>query len=324
VPGEQRKLFLLIYNPTPAALQLDTGYLSAQGIQLLFAETKKETLEAMKKNEVAAVLTMHQPHNNHAVLFLRYIMQQYPTTQRILIAEVLDKEMIALAVNKAHINYLLFLPVEKEELHTLITKSFKRYLALSHPFRKINELMEYVHKFRKEAQTDTLTQLLNRRSFMSILKRAVELYQSHHISFSLVMLDLDHFKILNDTYGHMAGDRVLRQFSEILRRNTRSEDSVFRYGGEEFAIITQMDSAEKIKVFIERILNETRETSIPYDKQQIKFTFSGGIATVQPDITRSGLIKRADATLYAAKRQGRNRILIFEPAMLTDFKNPPQ
>jgi diguanylate cyclase (GGDEF)-like protein len=114
----------------------------------------------------------------------------------------------------------------------------------------------------------------------------------------------------------MAGDKVLRTFGEILRRNTRSDDSAFRYGGEEFAIITQMESLDKIKMFIERILHETRETVVQYDGQQIHFMFSGGIAAMEVNLTRTELIKRADAALYAAKDQGRNRILIFEPVML--------
>ena len=313
--NEQRKLFLLIYLPAPSP-NLDSDYLSTQGIPILVSQNKKNTLELMKKNEVAAVLTIHQQHNNHAVQFLRYIMQQYPTTQRILLSTILDKDLMEKAINKAHINYFLSLPVKKDELYTVVSKSFKRYVTISSPFRKINELMEFIKKFRKEAQTDALTQLFNRRAFKSILGRALELFQTNRIPFSLIMLDLDHFKILNDTYGHMAGDKVLRTFGEILRRNTRSDDSAFRYGGEEFTIITQMESLEKIKMFIERILHETMETVVQYNGQQIHFTFSGGIAAMEVNLTRTDLIKRADAALYAAKDQGRNRILIFEPEML--------
>jgi diguanylate cyclase (GGDEF)-like protein len=300
---------------------LETSDLTARGISWLYTENKKTTLELMKKNEIASVLTIQKPPDNKTVFFLRIIMQQYPTTQRILLSTGLDKDSMELAINKAHINYFLLLPVTKEVLAEVIDKSFKRYKNISSPYEKINELKEYVSKFRQQAETDTLTQLLNRRTFMRVVDLALELYQIKHIPFSLIMLDLDHFKQLNDKYGHMAGDKVLRTFGEILRRNTRSEDSAFRYGGDEFAIITQMDSMDNIKIFIERILKEIRETTILYDKQQIHFTFSAGIAGIAKRVSRSELIKRADAALYAAKMQGRDRILVFEPTMRSEAKN---
>jgi len=275
----------------------------------------------MKKNEVAAVLTVQNPPDNKTIFFLRIIMQQYPLIQRILLSTMLEKDSMEMAINKAHINYFLLLPVTNELLVEVIEKSFKRYANISRPYEKINVLNEYVGKFRQEAQTDTLTQLLNRRAFMGVLNEALKLFQTKHIPCSLIMLDLDHFKLLNDRYGHMAGDKVLRVFSEIVRRNIRSEDSAFRYGGEEFALITPMDSMDKIKIFIERILHETRATTVVYDRQKIHFTFSGGIAGIEKRMTRAKLIRHADAALYAAKKQGRNRIVIFKPAMILEFKN---
>ncbi len=319
--SERRKFFLLVYHPQPATVDLSLDYLTAQGINLLFAEDMKTALELIKKNEVATVLTIHQPPYEFEGSFFRYIMQQHPKIQRILLSTVVDKEIIEKAINKTHINYFLLLPAAKEELCIIIKKSFKHYQDISTPYKRISELEEYVLKVRKEAQTDTLTQLLNRRAFMRIISQALKLFQSNRIPFSLVMLDLDHFKLLNDQYGHMAGDKVLRIFGELIHRNTRSEDSAFRYGGEEFAIITQMDSMENVKSFVERILDETRETIILYEKQQITFTFSAGIASMEKHITNRELIQRTDAALYAAKKQGRNRILVFEPVMLKEFKN---
>ena len=318
--NERRKFFLLLYNPQSATVDLNIDYLTAQGINLLFAGDMKTALELIKKNEVATVLTLHQPPNEFDGSFFRYIMGQRPMTQRILLSTVIDKQIIEKAINKTHINYFLMLPAAKEELCLIIKKSFKRYQDISSPYRRISALEEYVMKVRQEAQTDTLTQLLNRRAFMRIISQALKLYQSNRTPFSLVMLDLDHFKQLNDQYGHMAGDRVLRTFGELIHRNTRSEDSAFRYGGEEFAIITQMASVENVKSFVERILNETRETIILYEKQQIRFTFSAGIAGIEKYVTRRELIQRADTALYAAKRQGRNRIMVFDRAMPEEFK----
>lgn len=311
----------MLYNPQSATVELHIDYLAAQGIGLLFAGDMKTAMELIKKNEVATVLTLHQPPHEFDGSFFRYIMGQRPMTQRILLSTVIDKQILEKAINKTHINYFLLLPAAEEELCLIIKKSFKRYQDISTPYRRISALEEYVMKVRQEAQTDTLTQLLNRRAFMRIISQALKLFQNNRTPFSLVMLDLDHFKQLNDQYGHLAGDRVLRTFGELIHRNTRSEDSAFRYGGEEFAIITQMTAVENVNSFVERILNETRETIILYEKQQIRFTFSAGIAGMEKYLTRRELIQRADTALYAAKRQGRNRILVFKPAMLDEFKN---
>ena len=274
----------------------------------------------MKRNAIAAVLTVHHPPYAYEESFFRYIMQQHPSIQRILLSSVLDKDLIQKAINKTHINYFLLLPTLKEQICIIIKKSFRRFETISTPYKRINALEKYVLKFSQQAQTDTLTQLLNHRAFMSILGQALKLFQNKHTPFSLIMLDLDNFKQLNDQYGHMAGDKVLRTLGELIRRNTRSEDSAFRYGGEEFTIITQMDSVDKIKTFIERILQETRETVVVYEKQKIRFTFSGGIAAMEKNITRRELIQRSDAALYTAKKKGRNQILVFEPEMLKEFK----
>ena len=134
------------------------------------------------------------------------------------------------------------------------------------------------------------------------------------------LIDIDHFKAINDTYGHAAGDEVLREFSNILKRNVRIEDSVFRYGGEEFAMVAHGDTIEDIQLFVERILSEVRNTRVVYEDKEISFAFSAGIERVHPKITKSELIKRADAALYFAKNNGRNQVVCFNDEMLKVLK----
>jgi diguanylate cyclase (GGDEF)-like protein len=184
----------------------------------------------------------------------------------------------------------------------------------------IDELTEYVRKFREAANTDSLTKLLNRRTFDEVMQRAIELFHEKKIPISLIMLDIDYFKKLNDTYGHSAGDEVLRQFSHILKKNIRVEDSVFRYGGEEFAIVAHGNTKEDIQIFTERILAEVQSTVVKYKKNKIKFTFSAGIEAMQDGLTRQTLIQRADFALYHAKKSGRNQVVCFEEFMLEDLK----
>jgi diguanylate cyclase len=173
------------------------------------------------------------------------------------------------------------------------------------------DLLEHVDKYKNEASTDPLTKLFNRRSFDKILDKAMALYKENNLHFSLVMIDLDDFKKLNDTYGHQAGDEVLRVFGGILQNNMRQEDSAFRYGGEEFAIIASGDKAENIRLFIDRIRIQIKNKVITFENGQISFTFSAGLACIKKSFSRDDLINAADQALYRAKKQGKDQTVIY-------------
>lgn len=316
----RKKIYLLVYLPDPTNHVLHTGYLAQYEIDVFVTRDKSSTINFIRDNEVGALLMVHEDGQSDSLTFMRYIMQQYPDIQRILLSETVSMSMMEQAINKAHINYFLELPVDRDRMLEIIRKALKRYILVSRPAEVIDELTEYVKEFREKANTDALTKLLNRRSFDEILDRALDLFEKNKIPISLVMLDLDHFKRLNDTYGHEAGDHVLSEFSRILKKNVRMEDSVFRYGGEEFAMVAHGDSKDDILQFIERILHEVRTTKINYKGQQISLTCSAGIETIHESLSRSELIQRADAALYYAKNTGRDRVVCFEPHMLTKEK----
>ena len=316
----RKKIYLVIYLPKPTQLALHSEYMSQYEIDIYISSDKISTMNFIKEKEVGSLLMINDGNNNDAVPFLRYVMRQNPNIQRILLSTTMEEDYIEAAVNKAHINYFLRLPVEKEKILEIVRKAFRRYASVSRPAELIDELTEYVREFREEANTDALTKLLNRRTFDEVISRALELFEEKQIPISLVMMDIDHFKKLNDTYGHAAGDEVLREFSNILKRNVRIEDTVFRYGGEEFAMVAHGDTIEDIKLFVERILSEVQNTQVAYEDKKISFSFSAGIERVHPKITKSELIKRADAALYYAKNNGRNQVICFKDEMLKVLK----
>jgi len=158
-----------------------------------------------------------------------------------------------------------------------------------------------------EARTDALTQLLNRRAFDEERERRWALWQRKQQPFSLLILDIDHFKRVNDTYGHDAGDMVLREVAARLNSVMRKTDYLARVGGEEMAILLPDSDWASISTVAKKILNVIRSLPVQYGDQTIDITISCGLMPVVHVDGLDALTKGADEALYAAKAAGRNR-----------------
>ncbi len=182
-------------------------------------------------------------------------------------------------------------------------------IQLYHDVKEAYELAE------KQAITDGLTEIYNYRSFHRHLERELKRSIRHWLKMSLIMIDIDFFKHYNDTHGHPAGDRILRQLADVFRRSTRSSDIVARYGGEEFVIILPETPKPAAFKMAEKIRKMVEDEAFPNEHTQPNgsLTISIGVATFPDDAqTVDELIQRADAQLYKAKQTGRNRICVEE------------
>lgn len=174
----------------------------------------------------------------------------------------------------------------------------------------IDELKEIKKKLEILSITDELTGCYNRRFFMLRLKEEFSKAKRHGTPLSLVLFDLDHFKRINDTYGHSAGDEVLKRVADLMRRSIRIEDVLARYGGEEFVILSSLTNKEGAYSLAERIRKLIEENPVEYEGREIRFTISGGVSSINEDIIGpEALIKVADTRLYKAKEMGRNLIV---------------
>jgi diguanylate cyclase (GGDEF)-like protein len=180
---------------------------------------------------------------------------------------------------------------------------------------RTRELREKNEILRELSSTDTLTGLRNRRYTMEILDREFHRCRRHEGGFSLIIMDLDHFKLVNDTYGHLGGDEVLRQVAASILETLRVSDVAGRYGGEELMLVLPEPSEENAAVVAERlrILIESSPVSLE-DGRVVEVTVSIGVAAYHPSYDNpENVIAAADAALYRAKDAGRNRVEIAEP-----------
>jgi diguanylate cyclase (GGDEF)-like protein len=180
---------------------------------------------------------------------------------------------------------------------------FQFFLANSISLSMLRLMSQFRHSYQalyQLAHTDALTGIMNRRSMQTQL----ELQYSHERSFGVLMIDIDHFKRINDTHGHGIGDQVLRELALLLESQTRSQEIVSRWGGEEFMVLSSGQNREACEQIAYRLLEAVRATRLA----GLRITISIGVAWCEASETLESVMARADSALYAAKDNGRNRV----------------
>ena len=176
------------------------------------------------------------------------------------------------------------------------------------------ELLAAVTRIRELATRDELTGLANRRHAQELMQLEFNGVDRNYDGFSVAMIDLDHFKRINDWCGHGGGDAVLQRFAEEANCAMRAVDVVCRWGGEEFLVFMPGTNAANAAGVVERLRQRVEALRVTTPEGEARFTFSAGIAQHQPPESVSEMISRADSALYRAKAQGRNRVLLEEGA----------
>ena len=186
---------------------------------------------------------------------------------------------------------------------------------LSESAARISRLTENLADVKREATTDALTGLCNRKAFDTRLRRALDQAREDGLPLTVIMLDVDHFKRVNDTYGHPVGDLVLRLVGRLLMDNVKGRDLAARYGGEEFAVIlagADLQAGAIVAEQVRAVLHGKRLVNKAAAQDYGSVTASFGVAQLQPDEDAAALVGRADAALYRAKRSGRNQVCVAE------------
>lgn len=183
----------------------------------------------------------------------------------------------------------------------VLSAAMQRSLLLGYELKQANQVADHM------ARTDELTGINNRRAFMELGEQTTHLCQRQGKPLSALLIDVDHFKQVNDTHGHSAGDRVLQQVGSLLAQQFRAADVCGRIGGEEFAVLLADTDAATATALAEKLRRAVSSASITWQEQTLQVTVSIGVATHSGPL--GALLQRADAAMYQAKAGGRNRVI---------------
>jgi diguanylate cyclase (GGDEF)-like protein len=198
----------------------------------------------------------------------------------------------------------------------------RTYIQLN---QRVESLQARLSEVEEEAALDPLTRVANRRGFQRALARMMSQAKAQQIPLSIAMLDVDNFKVINDTHGHPIGDRVLLCTAQWLTKGLRQTDFVARYGGEEFAVLLGAATAAQVEDRMRDVVAGIASSSYEYEllgkKERVRFTVSCGLTDLQDGDTEESLIQRVDEALYDAKRKGKNRVIVKKRSALKSLLN---
>jgi two-component system, cell cycle response regulator len=295
---------VLVADDSPIYRKLVEHALSEKQYAVLFAKSGREAIDLFSEHLPSLVITDWMMPDLSGIELCEHIRNHSRQTYTyiIILTGITEKNKLVKGLAAGADDYLTK-PFHSDELLARVGVG-RRIVELHRQLEAKNRMLEEL------ALSDPLTGLPNRRPIDDWATRQLSGAARYGFSFLVVLADLDHFKAVNDTHGHNAGDTVLKKFSEIVKANSRRSDMCGRIGGEEFLFVLTHTTQEGARVVIERIRAEFEATKFDFDGTSLTVTASFGLAdfegTQAPDFNQ--LVTQADAALYAAKRSGRNRI----------------
>ena len=255
-----------------------------------FIDGEKDIVKTMVLEAVETIRAMMESSGNFDVSIGDF-------TEKIQAAETIQEIL--------KVKDYLFIEMQKvrEHSHTLHDELEKHRTATETLSKKLEES-------EARALVDALTNVLNRNAYNLKIGELVHEYKRYKEEWALLVLDIDHFKKFNDTYGHKTGDKVLKSVAATVSNSIRVSDHIFRYGGEEFVVILSRINKETTKTLSEKIRREVERDYFVDGDNELKVTMSIGAAIITPEDTEASLFERADKALYQAKQNGRNQTLL--------------
>jgi diguanylate cyclase (GGDEF)-like protein len=320
----------LVEDSPAQGAQVKTS-LEAMGYEVVWVHTAMEALRVARHDHPDLVLLDVMLEDMDGFAVCRWL-KLHDETREIPVIMLTARTAVEDRVEGLHVGADDYLPkpFAEAELGARIFAALRDRAAKEELKKKNAQLEAMLHRVEALAATDPLSGLYNRRRFADVLRREFAVCKRYKNELACIMVDLDHFKLINDRYGHEAGDLVLKEVAKKLTENLREVDVPARYGGEEFAILLPHTSKEQALVVAERLQDRIRQVELDIDGEVVKVTASFGIAGVgdveSTDAER--LVKFADAALYEAKAAGRDRIITWSddlgvPPSVVSVRTPP-
>lgn len=291
---------VLVVDDDEAVRNTMNEYIQAAGYNSEAVSCAEEALEILQKDEFQVIITdINLPAMGG--LELTKSIRQNNDSDVIVMTGYGDDYSYEEAINIGASDFVIK-PVRLEELLLRLKRVLKE--------RELTkERVRMMKKLQKLAVTDGLTKLYNSRSFYSQLETEVDRFNRYKHPLALLLLDLDHFKEYNDSYGHLEGDKILVRFSQIIKSCLRTNDSAYRYGGEEFTVILPETAGPEANTVAQRIRSSLEaERFSPGNGQDAQITISIGVTEYQEKEELSTFIQRADKAMYVSKQNGRNKV----------------
>ncbi len=294
---------ILIVDDDPAIRNSIQDFLSIADYTTFTAANAEEAMAFLKTQPVDVIITDILMDGMNGLEMTQRIKEKYDTDIIVITGYTQDYSYEE-AINKGADDFV-FKPIRLEEL-LLRLKRVIRERELTHERTKMLE------KLKELSITDDLTKLYNSRYFYQQLQNEIKRFYRYRHDLGLLMIDIDHFKYYNDTFGHLEGDKILFKIAGLIGSCLRAMDSAYRYGGEEFTVILPESGLDAALIVAERILRTVRTSCVDPDNGS-KITVSIGVSEYTDGESMNDFIRRTDKAMYMAKEKGRNCISFLKP-----------
>ena len=294
---KNRSIKVLVVDDSNVTRSLVRCLLETHKFTVLEASGGREGLEILKLHpDIKLIISDYSMPEMDGFQFVSQVRKKFSTDQLAIIGiSAHGSPLMSAKFLKKGASDFVNKPFVKEEFYCRVTQNI--------------DMLEYIEAIQEASHKDYLTGLYNRRYFFDLGEKIFENARRGNLEIVIAMFDIDHFKQINDTYGHEAGDTALKKVAEIISTDRRAADVVARYGGEEFCMMAVNMKIEKVPAFFEDLRRRIQENVLPWENSTISLTISIGVTTRLGN-TLQATINRADELMYQAKEQGRNKVII--------------
>jgi diguanylate cyclase (GGDEF)-like protein len=293
---------ILIVEDDAVVAKLIYEFLSRSGYQAIITHSAEDAEEVLREEEIHIILTDVKLPGIDGITFTKNVKKIY-NLDVIITTGYSSEYFYEDAINNGASD-LIFKPIRLNELMLRINRVIRERSL-------INERDKMIERLKKLSIRDPLTELYNSRHFYTQLDDEIQRSERYLHPLSLIFIDIDNFKAINDTYGHMVGDQALLLIATKIQTSLRSQDTAYRFAGDEFTIILPETTSDNAKFVADRIRSEMEKESLVILEQEIaKITLSLGIAEFQRNEKREQFVHRADVTMYEAKKRGGNTVAV--------------